>query len=52
MVKHTCEICNKIFEKKSHFIQHLNKKKSCAEIKNEKPKKKSKILNLPQKSSI
>jgi hypothetical protein len=51
MVKHTCEICNKIFEKKSHFIQHLNKKKSCAEIKNEKPKKKSKILNLPQKSS-
>ena len=32
MVKHTCEICNKIFEKKSHFIQHLNKKKPCGPL--------------------
>ena len=51
MVKHTCEICNKIFEKKSHLIQHINKKKPCAENKIEKPKKYSKFLNFPQNSS-
>lgn len=51
MVKHVCEKCNKSFEKKSHFIQHLNKKKSCIETNKEKPKKSSEILNLPQNSS-
>jgi hypothetical protein len=29
MVQHICDFCNKIFEKKSHLTQHLNKKKTC-----------------------
>ena len=27
-----CEYCLKIFKKKHHYIQHLNRKKKCNEI--------------------
>ena len=30
-MKYTCEKCNEIFLKKSHYIQHTNRKKSCVE---------------------
>ena len=29
MVVHTCQICLQEFNKKSHYIQHINKKKKC-----------------------
>ena len=29
MVEHKCPLCNKIFNKKSHLTDHLNRKKRC-----------------------
>ena len=48
MVTYNCEICNKIFDKKSHFTQHLNKKYPCKQIINLNYEKN---LNLPPNSS-
>jgi hypothetical protein len=50
MVEHPCKKCGLIFNKKSHLIQHHNKKKSCQEesLKIQKnPKKSLKIQNNP-----
>jgi len=51
MIEHKCNKCNVIFYKKSHLIQHLNKKIQCGRKLNnnneilENPKKSKKISN-------
>ncbi len=46
MVFYTCPKCNKIFTKKSHFLNHVElKKKPC------RPTQEKIILKNPQKSS-
>ncbi len=49
MVFYTCPKCNKIFTKKSHFLNHVELKRNHAEL--QMKKSSSKILKLPQKSS-
>ena len=46
MVFYTCPKCNKIFTKKSHFLNHVELKKKSCQLIQEKI-----ILKLPQKSS-
>ena len=46
MVFYTCPKCNKIFTKKSHFLNHVELKKKPCDTTKEKI-----ILKLPQKSS-
>ncbi len=46
MVFYTCPKCNKIFTKKSHFLNHVELKKKPCGTTNEKI-----ILKNPQKSS-
>ena len=54
MVFYNCPNCNKIFTKKSHFLNHIEKKKNpCNTISEnfilKNPQKSSKILKNPQK---
>lgn len=35
MTSYKCEICQKIFERKSHYTQHINRKIKCKTIKND-----------------
>ncbi len=46
MVFYTCPTCNKIFTKKSHFLNHVDLKKKPCEAKTDLF-----ILKNPQKSS-
>jgi hypothetical protein len=50
MVMHICELCNKIFTKKSTYNYHINEKKRPCELKAEKLTKIS--SNFPQKAEI
>lgn len=37
MVLYTCDLCNKTFKQKSHFMNHLKRKTSCISVKNRYP---------------
>ena len=50
MVEHKCEKCNAIFYKKSHLIQHINKKKQC-EVKEEQNNNQNNIIIKTLKNS-
>ncbi len=53
MVIHKCTICLKEFNKKSHYIQHIEKKKQCQPIEESKTENDSKIFqNIPENSKI
>ncbi len=53
MVVHKCNICMKEFNKKSHYIQHIEKKKQCEQnIVSKAENDSRKFQNIPENSKI